>query len=85
MHALAKITNSWWLYINLSFSFPFSFLAGSIKIFCINLDTYDIEDGEVIDLTGEEEAIEDPEYEKVILYRHKTTGYYYNPVSDTHW
>ena len=41
------------------------------------------EDGEVIDLTGEEESIEDPDYEKIILYRHKTTGYYYSPVSDS--
>ena len=36
----------------------------------------------MIDLTKEEETIDDPDYEKVILYHHKPTGYYYNPVSD---
>ena len=35
----------------------------------------------MIDLTKEEETVEDPDYEKVILYRHKPTGYYYNSVS----
>ncbi|XP_065912148.1 angiogenic factor with G patch and FHA domains 1-like isoform X2 [Dysidea avara] len=39
------------------------------------------EDGEVVDLTKDEEddTIKDPDYEKVVLYRHKTTGYYYDP------
>ena len=36
----------------------------------------------MIDLTKEEETVEDPDYEKVILYRHKPTGYYYNSVSN---
>jgi len=42
-----------------------------------------IEDGEVVDLTKDDEsdAVKDPDYEKVVLYHHKPTGYYYNPVS----
>ena len=37
----------------------------------------------MVDLTKDEEddTIKDPDYEKVVLYRHKTTGYYYDPVS----
>lgn len=41
------------------------------------------EDGEVVDLTKDEgdDTVKDPDYEKVVLYRHKPTGYYYDQVS----
>ena len=37
----------------------------------------------MVDLTKDDEsdAVKDPDYEKVVLYHHKPTGYYYNPVS----